>query len=228
MGSIASVKQQLQAHDLDGPGALLDVHGELAKASGNALFVRTEVAKASVRKSCGGSTSSPNLVGMNDRGPTHSDLLRKLIDAGSEDLLESHDPDSHRKVFDNLAWSIDQALGSDQVLYCTHSLINRDPMNMQLVGTAIAFTSSLVATAHVRSLPNPSVQVTPLSSLAVINIDENRDAAFSGSAWAGRRISLGFDGPRNTLVFPAKSSSETNAREFAEFYPTLLDALQTR
>ena len=42
LGSIASVKKQLKARDLHGPGALLDVQGELAKASGNALFVGTE------------------------------------------------------------------------------------------------------------------------------------------------------------------------------------------
>ncbi|OII27325.1 hypothetical protein BIV04_01830 [Frigoribacterium sp. MCBA15_019] len=40
--SIATARKQLKAHDLDGPGTLLDVQGELAKASGNALFVGTE------------------------------------------------------------------------------------------------------------------------------------------------------------------------------------------
>ena len=40
--SIAAARKQLKAHDLDGPGMLLDVQGELAKASGNALFVGTE------------------------------------------------------------------------------------------------------------------------------------------------------------------------------------------
>jgi DNA-binding GntR family transcriptional regulator len=39
---IAAARKQLKAHDLEGPGALLDVQGELAKASGNALFVGTE------------------------------------------------------------------------------------------------------------------------------------------------------------------------------------------
>lgn len=42
LSSIAAAKKQLKAHDLEGPGALLDVQGELAKASGNALFVGTE------------------------------------------------------------------------------------------------------------------------------------------------------------------------------------------
>ena len=42
LGSIASVKKQLKARDLHGPAALLDVQGEIAKASGNALFVGTE------------------------------------------------------------------------------------------------------------------------------------------------------------------------------------------
>jgi len=42
LASIATAKRQLKAHDLGGPGALLDVQGELAKASGNALFVGTE------------------------------------------------------------------------------------------------------------------------------------------------------------------------------------------
>ena len=40
--SIATARKQLNAHDLEGPGTLLDVQGELAKASGNALFVGTE------------------------------------------------------------------------------------------------------------------------------------------------------------------------------------------
>lgn len=40
--SIATARKQLKAHDLEGPGTLLDVQGELAKASGNALFVGTE------------------------------------------------------------------------------------------------------------------------------------------------------------------------------------------
>ncbi|KQO48248.1 MULTISPECIES: GntR family transcriptional regulator [unclassified Frigoribacterium] len=40
--SLAAAKKQLKAHDLQGPGTLLDVQGELAKASGNALFVGTE------------------------------------------------------------------------------------------------------------------------------------------------------------------------------------------
>ncbi|WP_369813625.1 GntR family transcriptional regulator [Frigoribacterium sp. RIT-PI-h] len=40
--SIATARKQLKAHDLEGPGTLLDVQGELAKASGNALFVETE------------------------------------------------------------------------------------------------------------------------------------------------------------------------------------------
>jgi len=42
LASIATAKKQLKAHDLEGPGALLDVQGELVKASGNALFVGTE------------------------------------------------------------------------------------------------------------------------------------------------------------------------------------------
>lgn len=42
LASIATVKKQLKAHDLEGPGALLDVQGELARASGNALFMGTE------------------------------------------------------------------------------------------------------------------------------------------------------------------------------------------
>jgi len=42
LASIATAKKQLKAHDIEGPGALLDVQGELAKASGNALFVGTE------------------------------------------------------------------------------------------------------------------------------------------------------------------------------------------
>ncbi|MFJ2356523.1 GntR family transcriptional regulator [Frigoribacterium sp. NPDC087798] len=40
--SIATARKQLKAHDLEGPGTLLDIQGELAKASGNALFVGTE------------------------------------------------------------------------------------------------------------------------------------------------------------------------------------------
>ena len=40
--SIATARKQLKARDLEGPGTLLDVQGELAKASGNALFVGTE------------------------------------------------------------------------------------------------------------------------------------------------------------------------------------------
>lgn len=40
--SIATTRKQLKAHDVRGPGALLDVQGELAKASGNALFLGTE------------------------------------------------------------------------------------------------------------------------------------------------------------------------------------------
>ena len=39
---IDSVKKQLVAHDVAGPGALLDAQGELAKASGNALLAGTE------------------------------------------------------------------------------------------------------------------------------------------------------------------------------------------
>jgi len=42
LASLATTRKQLAAHDLAGPGALLDVQGELAKASGNALFVGTE------------------------------------------------------------------------------------------------------------------------------------------------------------------------------------------
>lgn len=42
LSSIAAAKKQLKAQDLEGPGALLDVQGELAKASGNALFAGTE------------------------------------------------------------------------------------------------------------------------------------------------------------------------------------------
>jgi DNA-binding GntR family transcriptional regulator len=42
LASVAAAKKQLAAHDVAGPGALLDVQGELAKASGNALFVGTE------------------------------------------------------------------------------------------------------------------------------------------------------------------------------------------
>lgn len=42
LASIAAANKQLAAHDVAGPGALLDVQGELAKASGNALFVGTE------------------------------------------------------------------------------------------------------------------------------------------------------------------------------------------
>jgi DNA-binding GntR family transcriptional regulator len=42
LASIAAAKKQLKTQDLEGPGALLDVQGELAKASGNALFVGTE------------------------------------------------------------------------------------------------------------------------------------------------------------------------------------------
>jgi DNA-binding GntR family transcriptional regulator len=42
LASIAAAKKHLAAHDVAGPGALLDVQGELAKASGNALFVGTE------------------------------------------------------------------------------------------------------------------------------------------------------------------------------------------
>lgn len=40
--SLKTVTKQLKAHDLEGPGALLDIQGELARASGNALFVGTE------------------------------------------------------------------------------------------------------------------------------------------------------------------------------------------
>jgi len=42
LGSLSTARKQLASHDLEGPGALLDVQGELAKASGNALFVGTE------------------------------------------------------------------------------------------------------------------------------------------------------------------------------------------
>ena len=40
--SLKTVRQQLTVHDLAGPGGLLDVQGELAKASGNALLAVTE------------------------------------------------------------------------------------------------------------------------------------------------------------------------------------------
>ena len=40
--SIAIARKQLKAKDLEGPGTLLDVQGELAKASGNTLFVGAE------------------------------------------------------------------------------------------------------------------------------------------------------------------------------------------
>jgi DNA-binding GntR family transcriptional regulator len=39
---IETARKQLGAHDLAGPGALLDAQGELAKASGNALLAGTE------------------------------------------------------------------------------------------------------------------------------------------------------------------------------------------
>jgi len=42
LASLATARKQLAAHDLEGPGALLDVQGELSKASRNALFVGTE------------------------------------------------------------------------------------------------------------------------------------------------------------------------------------------
>lgn len=42
LASVAGARRQLAAHDIAGPGALLDAQGDLAKASGNALFVGTE------------------------------------------------------------------------------------------------------------------------------------------------------------------------------------------
>jgi DNA-binding GntR family transcriptional regulator len=42
LASLAAARKLLAAHDLKGPGALLGVQGELARASGNALFVGTE------------------------------------------------------------------------------------------------------------------------------------------------------------------------------------------
>jgi len=42
LASLAGARKQLAAHDIAGPGALLDTQGDLAKASGNALFVGTE------------------------------------------------------------------------------------------------------------------------------------------------------------------------------------------
>jgi hypothetical protein len=42
MKSIKAARKQLVAHDLAGPGSLLDVQGELTKASGNALLAGTE------------------------------------------------------------------------------------------------------------------------------------------------------------------------------------------
>jgi len=42
LASVAAARNQLAAHDLAGPGALLDVQGELTRASGNALFVGAE------------------------------------------------------------------------------------------------------------------------------------------------------------------------------------------
>jgi len=40
--SLETVRQQLTVHDLAGPGGLLDVQGELAQLSGNALLAGTE------------------------------------------------------------------------------------------------------------------------------------------------------------------------------------------
>jgi DNA-binding GntR family transcriptional regulator len=42
LASLAAARKLLATHDLEGPGALLNVQGELARASGNALFVGTE------------------------------------------------------------------------------------------------------------------------------------------------------------------------------------------
>jgi DNA-binding GntR family transcriptional regulator len=42
LASLVAARKLLAAHDLKGPGALLGVQGELARASGNALFVGTE------------------------------------------------------------------------------------------------------------------------------------------------------------------------------------------
>jgi len=42
LASLAAARTQLAAHSFEGPGALLDAQGELAKASGNAMLVSAE------------------------------------------------------------------------------------------------------------------------------------------------------------------------------------------
>ncbi|OUE09873.1 hypothetical protein CMsap09_13075 [Clavibacter michiganensis] len=162
--------------------------------------------------------------------PSYLQLLTQLFHAGEEEAFETDGMDPRQTAFEKLVRSIDHALGGNQVLYCTHSFSIRDAPNAPLEGRAIAFTSSLVATVDVGPGSDHRVVVTPLSSLVAIAVDEHRDTRFLGlTAWEGHRVSLRFDGPKNTaLLVPGVPSSDTNARDFAAFYPALLDALRTR
>ena len=162
---------------------------------------------------------------------THPPLYDQLYDAGQARVHEGLA--SNRKIrFTKLVRLMEHALSNEPVLYATHSFeASNDPdePDAELVGTAIAVTSTLIASVKVEPHKRLLVRLTPLNAVSALTVSAGAVTSFvSSDAWNGVAVSATFGNHAEDIAFPSIRFGLENAERFAAFYPTLLGALRAQ